>query len=399
LPPAPAEQEQADFAAPSRRRWRFWLPIGASAVVVILLLAGAAIGWHFSSAIVVPDRSGWPEDITVKAVEPGRIVLSRSDDTLRPGVYGLDWQAGHAIVGAILASDAESVTRRLSRVRGYLVPELKVALESYVYSGDPLEARGLRFSPVQIADELGPMPAWLIPGNSSVWAIVVHGINSNPQVGLRIAPGLHRADLPQLLITYREDRGAPPSPDGHHHMGLTEWHDLEAAARYALSHGARKLVLVGYSMGGSLVTQFMEKSPLADRVAALVLDAPALNWRRILEFNASQMGLPGKLALPVEWAIDVRIDPDWDSLDALQHSEDFRLPILLFHGTDDEVVPIETSDDFAHALPEWVRYYRVPRAGHTESWNVDPVLYERRLGEFLDTALETQRARPKSGSK
>ena len=62
----------------------------------------------------------------------------------------------------------------------------------------------------------------------------MHGINGTPQVGLRLVPTLRRAGLPTLLITYREDLGAPPSPDGFHHMGLTEWRDLKAAARYAL---------------------------------------------------------------------------------------------------------------------------------------------------------------------
>jgi hypothetical protein len=196
-------------------------------------------------------------------------------------------------------------------------------------------------------------------------------------------PALHRAHLPTLLITYREDLGAPASPDGFHHMGLTEWLDLQAAARYALAHGARHLILAGYSMGGAIVAQFMERSPLAPRVAGLILDAPALNWKRILEFNATQMGFPGFAALPVEWAIGARIDADWDSLDALQHPQDFQLPILLFHGKDDKVVPISTSDDFAAELPRWTTYYRMPKAGHTESWNVDPALYEQRLGAFL----------------
>jgi pimeloyl-ACP methyl ester carboxylesterase len=377
----------------------------AALVLAVLLAAGALLSWHFSSAVVVPDHSNWPEDVTVEDVGPHRIVLSRSDDTMRPGVYGLVWQAGHAILGEVLSSDSSSVTRRLRRLRGYLVPDMKVGVDSYVYSGDPMEARGLRFSSVRIPDELGPMPAWVVPGRSTVWAIVVHGINSDPQVGLRIAPGLRRAGIAQLMITYREDQGAPPSPDGYHHLGLTEWRDVEAAARYALAHGARRLVLIGYSMGGALVTQFMEKSVLAGRVSALVLDAPVLDWKATIEFNATRMGLPGFLATPVEWAIDARIDPDWESVDALRHTADLKLPILLFHGEEDDVVPISTSDDLAAALPHDVRYFRVPGAGYTESWNVDPAVYERRLREFLGQTLdlpgpEADRARPRGpGSK
>jgi uncharacterized protein len=386
-------------AVTSRFARRTWV-IAATVVVVVLLVLAAAASWHFSSAVLVPDRSGWPEDETVKAVYPDRIVLSRSEDTERPGFYGLDWQAGHAIAGPVLSTGADTVTRRLTGVRGYLVPGMKVGIDTDVYSGNPLEGRGLRFSSVKVDGELGPMPAWLIPGRSSTWAIVVHGINSDPQIGLRIAPTLHRAGFPTLLITYREDLGAPSSPDGFHHMGLTEWHDLEAAARYALDHGARRLVLVGYSMGGSIVTQFIERSPLAGRAAALVLDAPALNWKRILEFNASRMGFPSFSAIPVEWAIGGRIDADWQSLDALEHPEDFHLPILLFHGTEDHVVPISTSDELAEELPRWVTYYRVPKAGHTQSWNVNPPLYERRLRRFLNDALKPNRARPVgSGSK
>jgi len=167
-------------------------------------------------------------------------------------------------------------------------------------------------------------------------------------------------------------------------MGETEWRDLAAATRYALGHGARRVVLVGYSMGGALVAQLMERSPLARRVAALVLDAPALDWRAILEFNAERMGLPGFLALPVEWAIDTRIDPDWNSLDAVSHPEAFHLPILLFHGTEDKVVPLATSEAFAAEFPRWVTFYPVPKAGHVQSWNVNPRLYKKRLIGFLE---------------
>ena len=362
-------------------RRRRWWAIGV-AVLLGALGVGAAVSWHFSSAVLVPDHSDWPESERVEGLGRGEIVLSRSQETERPGVYGIAWQAGHAVIGAVTASDEDTVTRRLRRVRGYLAPGMDVAI-ARVYSGDPRQALGLPFTTVRIPGELGRMPAWLVPSRGETWAILVHGINDTPQGALQIVPSLRRAGLPSLLITYREDLGAPPSPDGLHHMGLAEWRDLEAAARYALDRGARRLVLVGYSMGGALVTQFMQRSPLVPRVAGLVLDAPVLNWKETISFNATEMGLPSFSTIPVEWAIDARIDADWDSLDALEHLDDLQLPILLFHGGEDEVVPISTSEELAGELPRWVTYHRSPRAGHTEAWNVEPRLYERRLTAFL----------------
>lgn len=357
-------------------------------VIAVGLSIGVALSWHFSDRVLVPDHSSRAKETEVERLSPGRIVLARNEDSERPGVYGLDWVGGHAIIGPIVAGDDDSVTRRLRAVRGYLVPEMEVSIEANVFAGDPKQAFGIRFADVKIPDDLGPMPAWSIAGRRDTWAIVVHGINGTPGVGLRIVPSLHRAGLPALLITYREDQGAPPSPDGFHHMGLTEWLDLQAAARYALAHGARHLILVGYSMGGAIVAQFMQRSPLASSVDGLVLDAPALDWRETLEFNTTELGFPSVAALPLEWAIGARIDADWDSLDALQHTEDFHLPILLFHGDDDKVVPIAGSEEFARELPRWVTFHRAPRAGHVEAWNVDPGFYDRRLAGFLSHILQ-----------
>ncbi len=353
-------------------------------LIVVVLIAIAAAGWSFSSDVLVPDYSAWSGPIEVKAVSRERIVLGQSKDTERPGYYDLSWEGGHAVLGPVVRTDEDSVTRELDDVTGYLVPGTEDAhLGSNVYAGNPHEALGLPFADVKVKGELGSMPAWLVPGRSRTWAIVVHGINDTPQVGLRIAPELHRLGLPALLITYRDDQGAPESPDGFHHMGLTEWRDLEAGVRYALAHGARRLVLVGYSMGGALVTQFLERSPLARRTAAIVLDAPALDWQGILEFNAEQMGFPGFAALPVQLAIGARIDADWKALDALRHTDQLHYPTLLFHGQEDQVVPIQTSEELAEALPQWVTFFHPRRADHTQSWNVDPALYDRRLRRFL----------------
>lgn len=355
----------------------------AAALALLALGVGVATAWHFSSAVLVPDHSDWPAETRVEALPPGLIVLEDSDRSQRPGEYGIEWLGGRAIVGPVVKEDEDTVTRRLRAVDGYLAPGMEVAFDANVWAGDPTEALNLLSNTVPIRGELGAMPAWLVPGRERTWAIFVHGINGTPQSGLRVVPALHRAGLPTLLITYREDLGAPPSPDGFHHMGLTEWRDLEAAARYAIDHGAKRLILLGYSMGGAIVAQFIERSSLAPRVVGLVLDAPVLDWQEVLSFSATEMGFSSFAALPVEWAIGARIDADWESLDASRHPEDFQLPILLFHGTEDDIVPISTSDEFADELPRWVTYYRVPEAGHTEGWNVDPALYETRLRRFV----------------
>jgi pimeloyl-ACP methyl ester carboxylesterase len=369
--------------------------------------------------VLVPDHDGWPEDLSIEAIGEGTIELERTDATARPGLFGIGWQGGHATVGPLVGEEEDTVRRRLLDVDGYLPIGGEVAIDE-VYVGDPLRSRGLPFKDLAIDGELGPMPAWLVPprrggplSGAGTWAIFVHGINGSPESGLVIAPLLRRLGVPGLYLTYRDDLGAPESPDGYHHLGLTEWRDVEAAAREALSRGARRLVLVGYSMGGALVTQFMQNSALASQVSALVLDAPVLDWTAVLEFNATEMGLPGLLSLPVRWAIGARIDVDWDSLDAIDHAEDLQVPILLFHGTEDDVVPIETSEELAEELPEQVTFHRVPRAGHVEAWNVDPPLYEKRVASLLEehrnfrkapsrggaTGPQTKRARPKSGSK
>ncbi len=362
--------------------------------VTVPLVGGVAVAvlatWHFSDVAIVPNHSDWPQNTRVERVGRGRIVLERDKESARPGVYGLDWQAGHAIAGKVLGEDSDTVTRRLSRLNGYLAAGMNVAFDSHVYVGDPHQSLGLPFRTVGVPDRLGPMPAWLIrpvPGSPGatdrIWAIVVHGHNDSRLNDLRIAPTLRSAGLTSLLISYRNDLGAPASPDGLYHLGETEWRDLDAAVHYATGHGARRVVLVGYSMGGALVEQFMLHASAVDRVAALVLDAPVLDWRSVIEFNSEEMGLPGFFGLPVEWAIDARVGPDWDDLDAPRHTGAFQLPTLLFHSDEDERVPIADSEDFAAALPDWVTFYRVPDVGHTENWNAGPALYERRLRAFL----------------
>jgi pimeloyl-ACP methyl ester carboxylesterase len=136
-------------------------------------------------------------------------------------------------------------------------------------------------------------------------------------------------------------------------------------------------------MGGGIVCNFIRFSSLAPSVKSLILDAPALSWKPIFSLQGDVRGVPGLVTDSAELVIEKRIDFDYNKYDQLAHVGSFRTPIRLFHGTADETVPITTSDEFAQKLPRLVRYTRVHNAGHVESWNVDPVAYDKQILAFL----------------
>jgi alpha-beta hydrolase superfamily lysophospholipase len=383
-------------AAALRRRWRLLAIAAALGLVLLVVLGVGVISWVFSSKLLDPDHELGPYGIAVERVEVRRVpagrgeyrvTFERDEASARSGIYALDFPGGHAIAREIVATTDDEVTRLLTNVRGNLEEDAKVAFDEQVWEGNPLATRGVPYREIDFRSELGPMPAWQVDGRGDTWAIFVHGHNVTRHEGLRVLPTVRRAGLPTLLIAYRNDPGAPSSEDGLIHLGATEWRDLESAARRAMRDGARSFVLLGDSMGGAIVSQFVHESPLASRVRALILDAPVLDWGAVLDLQADERGLPNLLATTTEWAVSLRIDFDWSAFDQIARAREFKMPILLFHGTQDTTVPISSSDAFACALPELVTYHRVARAGHVESWNVGPARYERRVQAFLASAV------------
>ena len=257
---------------------------------------------------------------------------------------------------------------------------------------DPAAAYGLRFRTVVVREPLGPAPAWEVPGSPRHWAIVVHAMGAPRAEGLPLVPVLHRLGITALVISYRNDPGAPRSPDGLTHLGADEWHDLDAAVGYAAAHGARQVTLIGYSMGGAMVCDFLRRSPRAALVTAAVLDAPVLEWRRPLATAASGVGLPDALLAPAESILSWRTGVNLADEDQLAHADQLRVPILLLHGTADRVVPLADSRALRSALPGLVQLVEFPGAGHVDSWRSDPTRYDTAVRRFLLATARMGRA-------
>ncbi|NNG39923.1 alpha/beta fold hydrolase [Flexivirga sp. ID2601S] len=355
---------------------------------------GAAVGaaGYFVRQILTPEPP--VDDLPVLAIDGDRIVLARTEESVAPGRYGL-WQNGfqtHARLGEVLEVGDREVVRELDGVDFGTLDAAPARMNGYYFCGPPSTPLGVELRDAVLDPPLGPMPAWLAeaPG-SNRWAVLVHGRGAQRGECLRAMRTLHALGINCLIPSYRNDIGAPASRDGRYHLGLSEWEDVEAALLYAVERGAREVQLFGWSMGGAVVLQLLDRSWLADVVTRVVLDAPVVSWPAVFDFHAGLNNLPrpidrlGQLLMRsplhrVVAGLGERLDlrrTDW-----VARSGELRVPILLIHSAVDEFVPFAPSAALAAARPDLVRLERWNVARHCREWNVDPARWERLVAEF-----------------
>ena len=360
------------------------------------LLGGALVARRVARNVVTPPRKR-KQDVAILAVdrEAGTVRLGRTPDTVVPGRYSLwfDDDRGHARVGEIVAEDAVSVLRRLDGVQRGDIERASHGRWAGWWYLTPSDL-GLPYREVGIETPVGVAPAWRIepPSPGDAWVIQVHGRGVTRAEGLRAVDVFRAAGYRCLLISYRNDGDAPPSPDGRYALGEEEWRDVEAAIEYARREGARRIVLMGWSMGGATVLQCVTRSPLAAHVDGVVLESPVVDWISVLRFQAAAAGLhpavrDAALAMlgsgrASSW-VGLAEPIDFDRLDIVARAAELRIPMLLLHSDNDGFVPSDASIALAMARPDVVRLERFAVARHTKLWNNDPERWERAIRVWL----------------
>ncbi|MCH7805326.1 MAG: alpha/beta hydrolase [Acidobacteria bacterium] len=368
-------------------------------IVLIAVLLGG--GWYFSNVVrdagLRPKRVDLRPQLEVVALGEDRITLGvtgelQNDDWRTNGIWGLRWDEGYAQVGGIIDINDQEVVREFAPLMGNLSIGDRVGLYIFAFPDDPEKAFGLPTRKLSYVSPLGQFPAWFIEGSRNTWLIVVHGKkDAPPREALRsypVLPTVAEFGLPTLIISYRNDVGAPASPDGFHRYGQTEWQDLEGAVQYATEHGAEQLILMGYSLGGAMILNFLYQSQLADKVVGIILDAPMLNFGATVESGAMQLGVPLVFVAIGKFISTLRFDINWEELNYISRVDQLTLPLLLFHGDADTTVPIEISDSLATRWLSMLAYVPIRGATHIRSWNINPDLYEKEVSRFLQELIE-----------
>lgn len=393
-----------------RHRWRRLGSIAAIAVVLLAALFYGGGGWFFSGVIeedalvVKPMTVKYPIEVT--AIADDTITLEVVEDLgssqdqsggqwSRDLWVGIGTEDTSGLVGPAINRTDEVATRRYIPPRaGSLEVGDRVTLNVRAYWPNPGRGLDQEFENVTYQDSLGEFPSWLTPAeNDEVWAIYVHGKGADRVEPLRIEASLQEEGLTGLNIEYRNDPGAPSVSGNIARYGQTEWQDLNAAVEFALARGAKRFVLVGTSMGASIVLGFMERSEHASKVEALVLDSPATDIGEIIRTEAKTTPLiPGVVDVGpgLTWSAMTitswRFDISWSQTGYNDRAGDINVPMLIWAAEDDTTVPVETIEEFvANAQPDLVQFERVtnPQASHLMSWNVDPDRYDSVTRAFI----------------
>jgi uncharacterized protein len=238
---------------------------------------------------------------------------------------------------------------------------------------------------VRSSDGLSLSAWWVDKAGSSRAAVLAHGWAGDKSELHVVETALvyHQVGFSVLMLDLRAHGG---SEGERVTLGYREVRDVRGALSWLEERGfsPQEVVLHGWSMGGAAVVQAAPGTDVAAVVGeASHADLPPLLWERLPEasglpafFNPG-IFLMGRLFLGIDpWAVR----PEEE---ARRLSRE-RVPFMIIHSPDDEVIPFEHAESFTAAYPE-ATFWEIEGYEHVAA-HTHPE-YQERLLNFLDEAV------------
>lgn len=369
------------------------ITIATGATIASLVAVNLAVGGYVARRVIAP-RSSKPA-VPVRIVGD-TVVIPSSEDAVQPGRYGIWLSNGaHVVVGDVVRSENGQVTRALVSRTNSAGDESTTGIWSsqYIPSPDQVGTSITVAVPLTLGDSA---EAWQIRPDTAVdgrWTIHIHGLRSSRFGALRSTPATVDAGWTSLVVSYAGDDERLPAEGRPSSLGTSEWVDVEDALLYAVSQGAKEIVLVAWSMGATIALLALEDSSVKDRVVGLILVAPAVQWSRVVANATSAAHLPSTVAAAAlhvlgsslgAKALHLAEPVDARSLNWIDGRRGrVTLPTLILHSRYDPVVPFSGSADFAasHAEAQLVEF---STTGHCNEPNQNLELFNHSITTWLE---------------
>ncbi len=329
-----------------------------------------------------------------------RVRIDLDDYTKAPGDFGVFDPATekYTRVGEVtlINEDQKYVERRidaLGSAPGRLGPIVDWTPDVFF---EP-SAVGGRYEEVDVPTAYGAAPAWLFEAeNTDVWVIHIHGSWTDRSIMFRDVHAFSSLGFTSLIPTFRSDLEVSPPQAESSHLGQTEWRDVESAVSYAVTRGASRIILSGWSMGGTIALLTAERSAHRDRIVGVVLVGPVTSWRKTITAGAARAGVPaigaGLVMCLLQAPSFARMlgleEPiNFDALEWVDVPNRVAVPTLVLHSYTDQEVPWDISSAFQRANPDTVTLVPLPEAHHTQEWNASPLTFTNELTAWVSKTI------------
>ncbi len=177
--------------------------------------------------------------------------------------------------------------------------------------------------------------------------VVVHFHGNGEQVGHLgwLGSEFKQRGISFVAVEYPGYPGAEGSPSEESLLTASE-----AALNELVKHGVarERIILEGQSVGTGVAVAMAAKG-----------------WGRKLVLLSPYTSLPDVGARAFSW-MPVRLLMR-DRFDSASRAVDIKVPTLIIHGTDDEVIPFELGKDLAGKIAN-VKFIEIPGAHHNDLW-------------------------------
>ena len=182
------------------------------------------------------------------------------------------------------------------------------------------------------------------------------------------------------------DQRCAGKSDGHViTMGICERRDCLRWIDFAIDHFGPdvKIILTGISMGASTVLMAGAEE-LPPNVVGILADCGYTSAKAIMYEVIRKMGLPPKPSYPfVKLGAKIFGHFDLEETSPLESVQNCKLPVIFFHGEDDDFVPCYMSKENFKACPSRKRLVTIPGAGHGLAYAIEPDRYVEELYDFF----------------
>jgi hypothetical protein len=233
---------------------------------------------------------------------------------------------------------------------------------------------GFKFETVRFKSADGTsLHGWLIPkrGAKAKGTVVFsHGNAGSLGHHLGFVAWLAEAGYNVLMFDYR---GFGKSGGSVDRRGMVD--DVKAAFAYAAKRpdlDSRRLVSYGHSLGGAKSVTALGESPVKG-LRAVVIDGAFASYQAMARIVAGQLG---------ESLVTDELSPR-DFVGKLS-----PVPLLVVHGTRDEVVPVSQGRQLFKAARQPKTLFEVEAGHHGDSLARDRGEYRKRMLVWLDEAMK-----------